>query len=307
MKTNDGLNMRERMQKILNDDNYLNNLLQTDFKSRKKYDLLFEKKKNILSFIKYYETGTDLSVEWQEFIQDNPFIQEMLPIIKAQFKSRKYSDLNDPDTCYQLGNISFENKDYLRSVELYSRTIEMKEDHAMAYFNRGNAHKTLGNNINAKEDYSKAIRINPELFSFLYEENPVRKKERINFQLKRTQLEEMVGRGSIEQQKRVDKPYNIVVLSPMDEIISKSGRIKFKIKIKAADPEFFKSAHKFKIEIFRTNDNNPLPLKIEITSQKDIITENVDINEDGVFNWYLDIDKERSVYMGMFKVWLQKT
>jgi len=54
------------------------------------------------------------------------------------------------------------------AVKHYTQAIELNPDHASAYNNRGNVHKTLGNYKRAINDYNKATELNPNLAEAYY-------------------------------------------------------------------------------------------------------------------------------------------
>jgi tetratricopeptide (TPR) repeat protein len=56
----------------------------------------------------------------------------------------------------------FKSDEYPKSIEDYTKAIELNPQYADAYYNRGVAHDDLGEYQKAIEDYTKAIELNPQ-------------------------------------------------------------------------------------------------------------------------------------------------
>jgi len=64
--------------------------------------------------------------------------------------------------CYEQGNCSIEEGNYLNAVDFYRKCVEINPENAGDFFIRGLAHSKLGNHKKAIEDFSKAIEMNPD-------------------------------------------------------------------------------------------------------------------------------------------------
>src|SRR5262249_29456500 len=72
-----------------------------------------------------------------------------------------------PRLRFQLGRAYSAKGDRDRAIADYSKTIELRPTHALAYTNRGAAYEAMGNHDRAIADYSKAIDIDP-MFAIAY-------------------------------------------------------------------------------------------------------------------------------------------
>lgn len=71
-------------------------------------------------------------------------------------------DKNYTQAIYNLGAIYLDVKqDHQKAIEYFNTVIEQNDQWAGAYFARGFSYQKLGNKLNAKEDYKKCLRIDP--------------------------------------------------------------------------------------------------------------------------------------------------
>ena len=63
---------------------------------------------------------------------------------------------------FRRGNRAYEEGDFPKVIEEYSKAIELDPDNAKIYVNRGNAYNETGRNREAIENYNKAIELDPD-------------------------------------------------------------------------------------------------------------------------------------------------
>lgn len=71
-------------------------------------------------------------------------------------------------TYIKQGNDAYVEADYDRAVEAYSQALELYNQNAYAYYNRGNAYRKLKNEEAALQDYTLAVRLNPDNYYAYY-------------------------------------------------------------------------------------------------------------------------------------------
>jgi len=85
-------------------------------------------------------------------------------------------DPNNPLIPYNRGNAYFDRQQYERAIGDFSKAIELDENFALAYFNRGLTHERLGGNAAAAADYRRAVALDATLV------NAQRRLERLQSQ-----------------------------------------------------------------------------------------------------------------------------
>jgi len=70
-------------------------------------------------------------------------------------KAAKY-DPENPEIWFNMGNVYMNLKDNQKAIELYTKAIEIKEDYADAYYNRGLIKFYMGEKDLACEDWKMA-------------------------------------------------------------------------------------------------------------------------------------------------------
>jgi len=316
MKATDKLNMKERMDRMLEDDDYLKDLIHENIRIRERSDRLFEDKNNLNSLVGYLKTGSGLSKDWLLFLYENPAAEDELIRIKNKYKTRFEPDNGYAEIWANLGNVRLEEKNYPGAISYFTKSIQSGAgDTYVYYFTRGKAFRLLGEYQKADQDYRKVLKLKPEYLPFLIEEittslpefreSKFRRDDRIEFHQKREL--QAVERGLSEDVANKQTGFDLIVEKPVDEFFSLSEKIEFRIVIKAINPDFFKNAHKAKIEIFESGKQNSIikkPFTIEPSAETEhVLEENFDIRENGAFNWYLDFDNY-TAFKGVFRVWL---
>ncbi len=79
-----------------------------------------------------------------------------------------YSCNNQEHTLWKKAHDFYENENYIKTVELYTKVIELNPDNFMAYNSRGLSEYNLDNFQNAIIDYSHAIEINDNFVEAYY-------------------------------------------------------------------------------------------------------------------------------------------
>lgn len=62
-----------------------------------------------------------------------------------------------PKSYNNIGNIYYRRGDFAKAIQYYSKAIELKNDYADCYCNRGVAYEGARNYDQAIKDYTKAI------------------------------------------------------------------------------------------------------------------------------------------------------
>ncbi|MCB0728550.1 MAG: tetratricopeptide repeat protein [Ignavibacteriae bacterium] len=73
----------------------------------------------------------------------------------------------DVDKYFQLGYAKYEEKDFIKAIDYYTRCITLNPNYKQAYFNRGLACKALNQHKRAINDFIKAIEIDKE-YTYAY-------------------------------------------------------------------------------------------------------------------------------------------
>jgi len=76
-------------------------------------------------------------------------------------KSKESKSSKNPDYYFNLGSELFEKGDYKKAIEGFSKSIQLKDDYADAYFNRALCYSRLKNFDMSILDYSKAAELDP--------------------------------------------------------------------------------------------------------------------------------------------------
>lgn len=320
MKT-DKLTMEERMKKILEDDQYLTNLIQEDFINRKKHDLLFEEEDNIMSLLDYLKTGSDsdLSLDWHAFLKNNPFMQGMMPGIREEYKKKL------AETVLEQGIAAHDQKDFENAITFYSKAIEIEPNFVTAYFNRGSANISLKKYQKAEEDFASVLRIEPaeSLYNSLIKEfkdfprlteSGIRKSNREKFV--KDHVTGVLVKGNVELVRNVmgeqqTGQYKLTVVSPLDGFISLQGIIRFTIKIEALNSVLENPENKVELNMFPTKSHFKIPSSFMLVNigikEKEVflIDKEIQIGDDGVYNWYVKVNDDLA-WQGMFQVWFHE-
>ncbi len=86
-------------------------------------------------------------------------------IVKEEIRSYRgaRNDLNCAivTACFNLGNARYAMGDYQGAIEEYTQAIKVNPNYAIAYHNRGKARYEMGDYQGAIDDYSQAIKLNP--------------------------------------------------------------------------------------------------------------------------------------------------
>lgn len=62
---------------------------------------------------------------------------------------------------HNYASLSYQQKEYLRAIELYQECLKIQPDFALVYYNLGLCYKALGRNFKAITAYQTAIKLNP--------------------------------------------------------------------------------------------------------------------------------------------------
>jgi tetratricopeptide (TPR) repeat protein len=137
---------------------------QDFFDAHLQLGLIFAEKKNKLA-IDYFNNALnirpdnlDVSYYLALYYQETGGYDEAIKIYEGML-------LKDTTFYYALYNIGFINlvylKDYPKSVEYFTKVIELKPDYTDAWYNRGFAWELQKNPENSRSDYKKALEITP--------------------------------------------------------------------------------------------------------------------------------------------------
>jgi len=280
---------------------------------------LFTQPANLWSFINHVKHETELSDEWNDFFQENQVLKAMIPGIKQNLISMKAK------LYFKQGRKAHENGFYLSATKFYSKAIEIDKRFAQAYFNRGSAYISLNYLSRAESDFAMVLTLNPELFLHCMTEefpdfsglveDPIKEADRKTFAQQHLEVAGVITaskgyRGDSAEMNSGSK-YFIKPGAPLGGFVSLTGKIQFNLSIEARS-KYLEKPGTIAVDIFRTEMISKMPVSFEY---KDIeikengkfeILKEIYIGENGVYNWYLHINKNEILCQGMFKVLMCK-
>jgi tetratricopeptide (TPR) repeat protein len=68
---------------------------------------------------------------------------------------------------YLLGDLYFQNKEYLKAEEQFQKVLVLNTQHADANYYLGEIYAALGDQVKARSFWRKAVRINPKHYGAL--------------------------------------------------------------------------------------------------------------------------------------------
>ena len=103
--------------------------------------------------------------QWEKLNKTLGMAPILKPIKDAEKHEEEKREKNHALTAWgyiRQGIRAVEEAQYEKAIEAYTRAIELDSGNAVAYYDRGIAHKGLGQHKKALEDYSKAIELDPK-------------------------------------------------------------------------------------------------------------------------------------------------
>jgi DNA-binding helix-hairpin-helix protein with protein kinase domain len=103
----------------------------------------------------------DLMIKFtRPFVSQNPYTQQSL-MSRQEKQNQLDNNLSFLDY-YDLGNVSYQNQEYEKAIQYFSKGIQKNPNFAKLYVNRGNSRYNLNDYEGALADYNQAIKVNPQ-------------------------------------------------------------------------------------------------------------------------------------------------
>ncbi len=108
------------------------------------------------------KTGFNLAIPINTYLswqgkRENTTVESPVPV------ETPIAIVKKADDYFLEGEIKYQEGDYKGAIAAYDQAINLDDNYAYAYYNRGIARQKLGDNLGAIRDYSEAIRIRPNL------------------------------------------------------------------------------------------------------------------------------------------------
>ncbi|NET02906.1 MAG: tetratricopeptide repeat protein [Sphaerospermopsis sp. SIO1G2] len=103
----------------------------------------------------------DLMIKFtRPFVSQNPYTQQSL-ISQKLNENQEEENLTFVDY-YEQGNTSYQNREYEKAINNFTKGIKKNPNFSKLYINRGNARYNLNDYEGALADYNQALKVNPE-------------------------------------------------------------------------------------------------------------------------------------------------